>query len=463
MPVRTGRIRGLGGRVWRSLCSIKLTAILLSVILIMSLASTPFPQLSAEIQADPVAHALWEQAARDRYGPMSDIYRAIGLFNVYASPIFVLSLVALLVNGLACTVNRLRPIWRAITAKPTAVRPDSFYAKAGNRTSLEVASKQRARETITEVLSEHRYRPLMEEQKGITYVCADKNRFARVGTLVTHSAVVFIALGAVWSARASWREPIVILGPDESYDVPHGHDFQVRYEGFEVDRYADGTPRDYRSHLVVVQGASEIARKIVRVNDPLTYQGVGFYLWGAGPALRIVGLDADGMPIPMAPSWSDEIAEGDVSLAITGEADEAELYLPTLDVSVTVSPNHAAVLDESAQAPVAFLEASQAGQPLFSDYVPRGEAVQLPGFSLQFGPDYYTMLQVVSDPGFAPVVLASLLGVLGLLISFYFYPSRVWIKLTDEDLVVAGSADRNQTAFQAEFAKLVNKLGEELP
>jgi hypothetical protein len=165
----------------------------------------------------------------------------------------------------------------------------------------------------------------------------------------------------------------------------------------------------------------------------------------------------------MAPSWSDEIAEGDVSLAITGEADEAALYLPTLDVSVTVSLNHTAVLDESAEAPVAFLEVSQAGQPLFSDYVPRGEAVQLPGFTLQFVPDYYTMLQVVSDPGFAPVVLASLLGVIGLLISFYFYPSRVWIKLTDEDLVVAGSADRNQTAFQAEFAKLVKDLGEQLP
>ncbi|NIN96037.1 MAG: hypothetical protein GTN93_13475 [Anaerolineae bacterium] len=463
MPVRTGKGRGPGRRVWRSLCSIKLTAILLSAVLIMSLAGTVFPQLSAEIQADPVAYALWEQGARDRYEPLSDIYRAIGLFNVYASPIFVLSLAALSINGLACTVNRLKPIWRAITAKPRAVRPDSFYARAGNRSSLEVASKQRAREAITEVLSQHRYRPLMEEQKGITYVRADKNRFARVGTLVTHSAVVLIALGAVWSARASWREPVVILGPGESYDVPHGHDFQVRHEGFDVARYPDGTPRDFRSHLVVVQGGSEVARKIVRVNDPLTYQGVGFYLWGAGPALRIVGLDADGIPLPMAPSWSKEIGEGDVSLAITGEADEAALYLPTLDASVKVSPNHTAVLDESAEAPLAFLEVSQAGQPLFSDYVPGGEAVQLPGFSLQFVPDYYTVLQVVSDPGFAPVVLASLLGVIGLLISFYFHPSRVWIKLTDEDLVVAGSADRNQPAFQAEFARLVKDLGEELP
>ncbi len=462
MPMRTGRGRDLGRRAWQSLSSIKLTVLLVSAVLILSLLGTLFPQLTPEIQADPVARSQWEQAVEARYGAFSTLYGVIGLFNVYSSPIFVLFLAALFANGLFCTIDRLSPILRAIMAQPKVVRPDSFYGTATSRASLEIASKHKATETIRELLSKRRYRLLIDERKGATYLRGDKNRFARVGTVLTHSALVLIAFGAVWSVRASWNEPSVVLGPGESYDVPHGHDFQVRHDGFEVYRYPDGTPRDYRSHLVVVQGGSEVARKTIRVNDPLTYQGVGFYLWGAGPALRIVGLDADGMPLPMAPSWSNEIGEGDVSLAITGEVEEVALYLPALDVSVTLSPSHAALLDESAEAPLVFLEASRAGQPLFSDYVSRGEVVQLPGFSLEFVPDYYTMLQVVSDPGFAPVLLASLMGVIGLLISFYFYPSRLWVKLTDRELAVAGSAERNQAAFQTDFSQLVKKLGEEL-
>jgi cytochrome c biogenesis protein len=452
-------------RAWRGICSIKLTAVLLSAVLIVSLLGTLFPQLSAQMQADPVARAQWEQAVRARYGALSDIYRLTGLFNVYASPILVLILAALFVNGLACTINRLRLIWRTFTAQPKVVRSDSFYGRASTRASFEIASKQTATDTVRELLAKRRYRLLIDEREGATHLRGDKNRFARVGTLVTHSALVLIAVAAVWSARASWKEPAVILGPGESYEVPHGHDFQVRHEGFEVDRYADGAPRDYRSHLVLVQEGSEIGRKTVRVNDPLVHEGVGFYLWAAGPALRIVGLDDHGMPLPMEPSWHDEIRQGEVSLNIVVEADEVALYLPTLDVNVRVSPNYEGILDESEEAPLVFVEASLPGQPepLFSDYVPRGEAVQLPGFSLQFVPDYYTMLQVVSDPGFAPVVLASLLGVMGLLISFYFCPSRVWVKLTDRGLVVAGSAVRNRTAFQTEFSKLVKTLGEKLP
>jgi cytochrome c biogenesis protein len=462
LPMRTGRGRVLGRRAWRLLCSIKLTVLLVSTVLILSLLGTLFPQLTPEIQADPVARSQWEQAVEARYGSFGNLFGLVGLFNVYSSRIFILFLAALFANGLACTVDRLSPILRAIMARPKVVRTDGFYSAGASRASLKIASRHNAMETIRKLLSKRRYRLLIDERKGATYLRGDKNRFARFGTLVTHGALVLVAFAIVWSARASWREPAVILGPGESYDVPHGQDFQVRHEGFELDTYADGTPRDYRSQLVVVHGGSEVTRKTIRVNDPLTYRGVGFYLWGAGPALRIVGLDAEGMPIPMAPSWSDDIVVGEVSLPITGEVDEATLYLPAVDVTVTVSPSHAAVVDDSAEAPLVFLEASRAGQPLFSDYVTRGEVLQLPGFSLEILPDYYTMLQVVSDPGFAPVILASLLGLIGLLISFYFYPSRIWIKLTDEDLMVVGSAERNQTAFRTEFSQLVKKLGEQV-
>ena len=50
----------------------------------------------------------------------------------------------------------------------------------------------------------------------------------------------------------------------------------------------------------------------------------------------------------------------------------------------------------------------------------------------------------------------------GLLISFYFYPSRIWVKLTDGELLLAGLPERNRVKFEADFAKLVEELEEKL-
>lgn len=460
-----GKTRNLPRKAWRTICSIRLTIILLSAILLIFLLGTLFPQLTWEIATDETAHAQWVAAVQERYGAFSDVYRTLGLFNVYSSPLSILLLLALLINGIACTVDRLGPIWRAITAKPSAARPDSFYEKAANHTLLKVTSREEARKRVTSLLSRHRYRLLIEEREGVTYIGGHKNRLARIGTLITHSALVLIALGALWSSLCAWREPAVVLGPGQLHDVGHGHHFQVRHEGFEVERYADGPPKDYRSHLVVLEEGLEVLRKTVRVNDPLTYQGVSFYLSSSGPALRVLGWDSGGQPLPMQSSPDEQAATGEVVLNFYAEGDEKSLYLPSLDIRLRVTLYNQSMPEQASEEPFLFVEAFQAGQdePLFSDYVQRGETVRLSTASLQFITDYYSVLQVVSDPGFVPVVVASFLGMGGLLISFYFYPNRIWVKLTDGELLLAGSADRNRVKFEADFAKLVEELEEKLP
>ena len=462
--VSIGKSKGLLRQAWRILCSIRLSVILLSAILLISLLGTLFPQLTREIQIDEAAHAQWTAGIQERYGALGEAYRALGLFNIFSSPLFLLLLAALLINGIACTVHRLGPIWRAITSRPKVTRPDSFYERAPCRASLKVSSKEEARKRIASALSKHRYRLLIEEQEEATYIGGHKNRFARVGTLITHSALVLIAVGALWSNQCAWREPGVILGPGQLYEVGHGRNFQVRHDGFEVERYPGGSPKDYRSHLVVLQEGAEVIKKTIRVNDPLTYQGVTFYLSSSGPALRVLGQDSDGEPLTMQASPDERAITGEAVLNFSAEGEEKSLYLPSADMSLRVTLYTQGRSEEASEAPLLFLEAFQADQnePAFSDYVRRGETVQLSTAHLQFIPDYYTVLQVVSDPGFTPLVLASLLGMAGLLISFYFYPSHVWAKLTEGELLLAGSAERNRPRFEADFAKLVRELEEKL-
>jgi cytochrome c biogenesis protein ResB len=456
--------RYLVRRAWRIICSIKTTVVLLTAITLLSLLGTVFPQLTSEVHADPDTYGQWLVAAEARYGGLSQPLHRLGLFNVYSSSLFILLLAVLFLNGLACTANRLHSIWRALATSPRPVKDENFYARATCHASLRVSSREEARHAMAAVLSRHRYRLTSEEQKEATYVAGHKNRFSRTGTLITHSALILLTLGAVWSVRSRWTEPAVILGPGQVFDIGHGHHFQVRHDGFEIERYEQGPVKDYLSHLTVLRNGSVALAKTIRVNDPLSYEGVAIHLSAAGPAVRVLGWDADGQLLSMQTSGDQQVSEGLLILNFDPPQGEQSMHLPSMEVDLDLSLIEPVTTGSADEMPFLALEAVPVGQtePSVVTRVRPGETLLLSGASLQFLPDYYTVVQVVSDPGFPLVILAGLLGVAGLSISFFFHPSRVWLKLMESELLVAGPAERNKIAFEEHFTRLVSDLRNEI-
>jgi cytochrome c biogenesis protein len=457
-PAAQGRT--LLRQAWRTVYSIRTGVILLTAVLVVALLSTIFPQITPANQASQAMEDQWWAAVQERYGILTAVLRTVGAFNVPGSLLFFLLAAALVVSGTACTADRIAPVWRALRATAKAVRPDSFYSNAANKATLAITSKEEGRRKAASVLSRHGYRLTTEEQEGATYLVGDKNRWAMVGTLITHGALVLMALSVLFSTPLAWREPAVILGPGEVYTVGHGHGFQVRHEGFGIDRYDDGTIRNYLSELVVLEDDMEVVRKTISVNDPLIHRGVGFYLSSAGPALRMDAWDAQGQPLAMRSDSASQSSSGELVLNFTGGGKVHIIYLPSLDLRLELSLLDEVASGDSADRPFLYLEAFQGEQtaPLTTTDVSSGESVQVASGTLQFTADTYTVLQAVSDPGFWPVVFSGILGVVGLLISFFFWPSRVWVKLTDAELLVAGSAARNRASFGAQFAKLASEL-----
>ena len=272
---------------WRQLCSLKLAVILLIAVAAATALGSLFPQMPAGTPADPTAQANWLAIVGERYGAAAGFLQALGLFDLYHAPWFIALLAALLLNTAACTLERFARIWRTTFAAPRVVQPESFYHVGTCRAAWTVAtgrSPAGLAEALKTTLTRHRYRLRVEEGDGIIYLFAERFRWTRLGTLITHTGLVLLVIGVAWSMAAGWREEELTFAPGQVREVGHGHDFALRFDELEIDRYPNDLPREYRVHLAVLEGGREVLAKVVRLSAPLNYRGIGFYLYAYEPA-----------------------------------------------------------------------------------------------------------------------------------------------------------------------------------
>ena len=439
-------------RLGRFLGSTRLAVVLLIAVVLGALVGTLFPQLTPDTAADPVASARWLTTAQEKYGFLFRPYRALGLFDVYHSSWFLALIAALILNTAVCTIDRLRVLWRAVTARPRIEQAGSFYERMPHRISLAVASMEQGEQALRRVVGRRHYRVAVERQGGVTYLFAERNRLARLATLVTHTSLFLLVLGYLWSGWGGWRERAVALGPGQVYYVGHGQTFAVRNDGLEIERYSNGQPRDYRAHLAVLEKSAEMMHKTVRVNDPLTYRGVSFYLYSYGPAGRVRATDAESHPVSLKAPSSQEGTSDEVTLNFSGEGDGQEVVVPFQDLTMRLVFYY--------QGPSLFVQASRRGEakPFGASSIRGGDSLKIEGVTFEFALDRYIVLQVVYDPGFKWVILAGFLTMGGLIFSLYFPHKRLWARVTADELRLAGRTARDAMGFEKEFAGLVKGL-----
>jgi len=360
--LRPPRLKRWLSAVWRQLCSLKLAVILLIAVAAATVLGSLFPQMPASVAADPAMQAQWLAIARERYGAATAFFHALGFFDLYHTPWFLALLAALLLNTAACTLDRFARIWRATFAPPRVVRPESFYRTGAYHASWPVASARspaEQAEAIKAALARHRYHLRVEESNGAIYLFAERFRWTRLGTLITHVGLVLLVVGALWSGFGAWREEELTFTPGQVREVGHGHDFALRFDELEIDRYPNGMPREYRVHLAVLEGGEEVLTKVMRLSAPLSYEGVGFYLYAYEP-------------------------------------------------------------------------------------------VENAGYSVT--------LMAVYDPGFWPVIGAASLLLVGMLLTIYFPRRRFWARVTGEEVLLCGRAERGLTPFEGEWEKIIREV-----
>jgi cytochrome c biogenesis protein len=449
--------RSLVATLWGFLSSLKLLIVLLLLLAVLSIAGTI-------IEQDRPLQEYYRY-----FRPLTvAIFNKVGLFDMYHSWWFVSCLVLLAINLIACTMTRYKGIMAGVRKREPVLderleRSLPFKETVTYDLPLENL-KNRALEIVGKKFT-RKYKENVTEDGG-RHFFFEKARYSRLSFFLTHLSILLIFLGGIIGSFFGYKGYVNLLEGDTLTQLQTRSgkiktlNFQVRCNAFDVEFYNTGEPKDYRSDLSVLRNNREIIRKTIRVNDPLTIEGITFFQSSYGALPEKATIEAVNM---------DGSIRGDATAffgrrtAVHGIADIIEpadyqehFILPSgMDAGPALGIN------------VYPQKGSPRGVWLLQNY---------PQYDKMRSNDYYfrikmmkireyTGLQVNKDPGEFLVWTGSVILILGVMIAFFISHRQLWLSLKVDDngksaLTIAGTANRNRDAFGREVEDMIRELKE---
>ncbi|MEZ7002383.1 cytochrome c biogenesis protein ResB [Streptomyces sp. AD55] len=286
---------------WRQLTSMRVALLLL---LLLSLAAIPgslIPQTGID--------ALQVDDFRERHERLSQVYDALGLFNVYSSVWFSAIYILLFVSLIGCIVPRTWQFVGQLRGRPPG---------APRRLTRLPAYTTWRTETAPELVHQHALAALRKRRFRVHAtggsVAAEKGYLREAGNLVFHIALIVMLIAFAWGQLFRYEGNKLILEGDgfantiTQYDdfksgnlfdqdeldafSFHLKDFRGTYEPTGPNR---GTPRTYEAHVTYSVGAyGEEKPATIKVNKPLEIDGTKVYLVSHGYAPVVTVRDGKG-------------------------------------------------------------------------------------------------------------------------------------------------------------------------
>ncbi|MHB8880331.1 MAG: cytochrome c biogenesis protein ResB [Thermodesulfovibrionales bacterium] len=466
--------KSLTDRVWDLFASVKFAIVIFTIIAATSMVGTILEQ-----QADPEKNikvlSKMFGFGHDTAHSVLKVFDSLGFTNMYHSWWFVTLLLLFCANLIICSIDRLPHIWK-LARDPIQPLPPELLDKVAIRRSVAIKGKASgAKELARAALLKIGFKPSEGTTSNGVQFYAEKGNYTRLGVYVTHLSLLVILAGAMIGLFFGFNaflnlpegETTSVAYKDRGTEVPLG--FQVRCDNFEVDYYGQGDmPKSYKSWLTVFKNGSEIMKKSIVVNDPLTFEGITFYQSSYGMVpnsqgrgiiiLRAVSADGTAQNI--------QAKVGD-SFLIPGSSVQGRIldFSPALSVDPT---GRYFSYDEMLKNPAIQVAFTGLKDGNYTGWILKRypNSWNLPGgLRLEFL-DYwgveYTGMQVRKDPGVFIVYLGCIIMALGLYVTFFMSHRRVWVQIAEDKgsakITIAASAHRNKAAFENRIDKLVSIL-----
>jgi cytochrome c biogenesis protein len=448
-----GKEIGLLSIIYDLFRSLKLTISLLILLALFSIIGTLITQNATRSEYI------------QRYGiGLYEVLNFFNLFDMYHSWWFSAILLLLVINLIACSVQRLPGIWRQIFRESESeglvdstlrilpyvekIRdPESEYAKSEGmiRSNLKIWFGDPER---------------IETESSIT-LFSEKGSFSRLGVPITHLSILIILIGGILGSLYGFKGHVEILEGEtvdrvflrtKDGEVPKPLEFSVRCDDFKVTYYdlperKEKHVKEYTSLLTIFENGKKVLKRTVQVNHPLHYKGLAFYQANYGTI-------------------------HDVTLGIQWRNKKEKATFKTPEGATVPVPNSSDFIRVLQYAPqvhnlgegvqVVLFKPNQEPRPFWLlKAFPKFDEQRKDEFILSFEGDAlreYTGLSVTKDPGVWVVWIGCGLMIFGFIVSFFFSHQRVWVRIPKSpggEIVLAGSANKNRVGFEKTFGRLV--------
>ncbi len=444
-------------RIWDFFTSLKLVIVLLLVLSVLSIVGTIIEQ-----------NKPLQEYYRYLQPSTVELFGKLGIFDMYHSWWFISCLAMLALNITACTMDRYAPIMRGLRKKNLIL--DESLEKTLNikdkvKYGLPLAEVEK--KALAIIGRSFSGKPTVTQlEKGEGHYFFEQGKYSRLAFFFTHLSVLLIFIGAIIGSLFGYKGYVNIYEGEaiSQFETRAGKiknlDFELKCNAFRAEFYPNGMPKEYLSDLAVIKNGKEIMLKTIRVNDPLSYQGVTFYQSSYGSRPEKAQIEVRNQDGALRGMVEAPIGQ---SVPVPGTNDMLELadyqehfHLPDgSEGGAAVGVN---IYRENA-APIGVWLPTE--QPDY-DKLRRGP-YQLLVRDLRL--KNYTGLQVNKDPGEVAVWLGCLLLIGGILVAFFVSHKKLWLCLkTDKkgrtELIIGGMTNKNRTIFVREVEGIIQKLKE---
>ncbi|GAA2107420.1 cytochrome c biogenesis protein ResB [Microlunatus panaciterrae] len=456
--------------VWTQLTSMRTALVLLFSLALAAIPGSLIPQRKVSpIRVDDFI---------TQHPTLGPLYDKVGLFNVFTSPWFSAIYLLLFVSLVGCIIPRVRVYARALRAAPPPTPRNLSRLPVFTSREIEAGRQDDLLDRAADRLQRQRYRVRRQPDS----ISAERGYLREAGNLVFHISLLFLLLGVAIGGLTGFRgTSVVVVGQGFANSLTQYDDFSAgsAFSASDLDPFSlvvnqfdvkfetgpvqTGAARLFKARVTVTDEPGATPHdEVLEVNKPLKVGGSTVHLIGHGYAPVVTIKDADGNvaysgPVVFLPQDGNFTSAGVIKapdarperLAFEG------FFLPT---AVVNSQGPHSVFPDAVD-PALFLNAwygppkKETGQPenVYSldktgmtqlknpagtdvlRFVLRpGEYKELPGGKGTISFDGYqrwVKLQVGDTPGIQVSLTAIGLAVLGLCLSLFIRPRRVWVRL----------------------------------
>jgi cytochrome c biogenesis protein len=437
--------------------SVKLAIFLIFIITLASMIGTFIPQMrSAE-----------EYAAR--YGQISELLIRLEITDLYHSWWFIALLFLFSLNILICTLARLSPKLRR-AFKPNLVFETQTLLAAKIKDSFKKSwDLEKSQTELKKSLRSGHYRIKETRKEAEVHLLARKKILGIFGSDIVHLGLLVILIGGIISGFSGFRTNINI---SEGESVPVlGADFQLQLDKFETEYHPNGSVKDWKSTLTVIENESPRLTKTIEVNHPLTFKGYVFYQSSYGwdwqnPTLEI-------MATKTSDPSSSKRAFIRLGEKVIWEEENLEFTVLQFIPDFIIDRNQVRTRSLEPNNPAASIEVYEGEKKISSGWI----FAKFPDFSRMHSeeePDYkfelkdiqtsqYSGIQMAKDPGVNYIWVGCAFLMIGLFMAFY-WPTRdirFILRETHEgktEIISAGRSAKSKLALESEFTRIMASL-----